>query len=205
MGLHQADFPNTQRGSRSIRIEVARQVEDLMKVTAIRSAVYLSEQECPYAEEFDGNDFCAAHFIGYIGEEPVACLRGRFFADFAKLERLAVRREYRNSSIAFRMVREGILFARQKGYTRIYGHAQDRLIPFWSRFGARPVEPRRPLIFSDFSYTEMLLKAEPLPDAITLETDPYVIIRPEGEWSRPGILERSAERPVTSPLRRIAS
>jgi hypothetical protein len=74
-------------------------------------------------------------------------------------------------------------------------------VPFWKRFGARPVEPKRPLAFSDFSYTEMLLETEPHPDALSLASDPYVLIRPEGEWHRPGVLERSAVRPVTSPLR----
>ena len=188
----------------TIRVTLARTIEDMMKVTAIRSAVYLSEQSCPYDEEFDGNDFCAAHLIGFVGREPAACLRARFFADFAKLERLAVRHEFRHSTLAFRMVREGIHFARQKGYRRIYGHAQDRLVPFWSRFGAKPIRTHLALSFSDFSYTEMLLETEPTDDAITLEADPYVIIRPEGAWDEPGILETSASRPITSPLRAVA-
>jgi len=28
-----------------------------------------------------------------------------------------------------------------------------------------------------------------------------VIIRPEGDWDRPGVLDHSSGRPVTSPLR----
>jgi len=31
----------------------------------------------------------------------------------------------------------------------------------------------------------MVLEIEPGPDAITLDSDPYVIIRPEGDWDRP--------------------
>lgn len=54
----------------------------------------------------------------------------RFFADFAKLERLAVRRAYRRSGLAFALVRAGIELSRVKGYQRIYGHAQKRLVPF---------------------------------------------------------------------------
>jgi len=181
-------------------VKVARSMTEIMQVVAIRAAVYLSEQMCPYYEEFDGNDFCGIHLIGYRGQEPVACLRARFFADFAKLERLAVRHEFRHSRIAFQVVRAGIELARKKGYRRIYGHAQDRLVDFWSRFGARPMAKRRPLVFSDFSYTEMLLETEPLPDAITLDSDPYEIIRPEGAWHEAGPLDRSTERPVSSPL-----
>ncbi len=182
-------------------IRLARNLSEIMQIVSIRSAVYMSEQNCPYDEEFDGNDFCAAHLIGYIGGEPAACLRIRYFADFAKVERLAVRHEYRNSTIAFRIVRESVEMCRRKGYRRIYGQAQDRLVAFWARFGAKPIEPQRKIVFSDFSYTEMLLEMAPHPEAITITADPYVIIRPEGDWDRPGILEQSAGREATSPLR----
>jgi predicted GNAT family N-acyltransferase len=182
-------------------IRVAASLSDLMQVVAIRAAVYLSEQTCPYDEEFDGNDFCAMHLIASINGEPAGCIRVRFFADFSKLERLAVRHEFRRTSLAFELVRAARELSRLKGYTRIYGHAQDRLVPFWKRFGAKPIEPRRRLVFSDFSYTEMLFEIERHPAAISLQSDPYVLIRPEGAWDRPGPLETSAARPVTSPVR----
>jgi hypothetical protein len=74
-------------------------------------------------------------------------------------------------------------------------------VPFWKRFGARPLPKRRDLVFSDFSYTEMLLETQPHPDAVRLSSDPYIIIRPEGDWQRPGILDDSARRAATSPLK----
>jgi predicted GNAT family N-acyltransferase len=171
-----------------------------MQVVAIRSAVYLSEQSCPYDEEFDSNDFCALHLIGTIGGEPAACMRIRFFADFAKLERLAVRQEFRGTPLALEICRAATELCRLKGYTRLYGHVQQKLIPFWKRFGGRPLEPHRPLVFSDYAYTEMVLETERHPHALSLESDPYVLIRPEGEWDKPGPLEISAQRPVTSPV-----
>lgn len=182
-------------------IRIARDVQDLMIVASIRSAVYLAEQDCPYAEEFDGNDLVAAHFIGFVGAEPAACLRTRFFADFAKVERLAVRHQFRRSTIAFRLVRECVKYLKRKGYTRIYGQAQDRLVNFWARFGAKPLGHNRKLVFSDFSYTEMLLEMDRDENAITIDSDPYVIIRPEGEWDVPGVLDRSAARPTSTPLK----
>ncbi|MGB9013838.1 MAG: GNAT family N-acetyltransferase [Methylovirgula sp.] len=180
---------------------MARNLSDLMIVASIRSAVYLAEQDCPYEEEFDGNDLVAAHFIGFIGDQPVACLRARFFADFAKVERLAVRHQYRRSLIAFKLVRACVVFLKRKGYRRIYGQAQDRLVDFWARFGAKPIGHNRKLVFSDYSYTEMVLELDPDPRAITIDSDPYVIIRPEGEWDRPGVLDRSAARAAASPNR----
>lgn len=180
-------------------IRIARTMNDLMMVASIRSAVYMAEQDCPYGEEFDGNDLVAAHFIGFVGNEPVACLRARFFADFAKVERLAVRHQYRKSTIAFRLVRECVTFLKRKGYRRIYGQAQDRLVDFWARFGAKPLGHNRKLTFSDFSYTEMVLELDADPNAITIDSDPYVIIRPEGEWDQPGVLDRSATREAIMP------
>jgi predicted GNAT family N-acyltransferase len=181
-------------------IKIARSFNDLMQVVAIRSAVFLTDQACPYEEEFDGNDFCALHLIAMIGDEPVACLRARYFADFCKLERLAVRQDYRRSRIAFQIVQAGIELARKKGFRRIYGHAQDRLVDFWAHFGAKPLGPDRKLVFSDFSYTEMVIELEPHPDPITMDSDPYLIIRPEGDWEDRGVLDESSARPATSPL-----
>lgn len=184
---------------RALSVTIARTLEDVMKVMTIRSAIYMGEQNCPYEEEFDGNDFTATHLLGYVGNEPAACLRIRYFADFAKIERLAVRKEFRNTRLAFQLVRAGIELCRVKGYRRLYGHAQKRLANFWARFGFRTFDGGRELVFSDFDYVEMVLDAERHPKAIAIGVDPYVMIRPEGRWHVPGILERSAIRPVTRP------
>ena len=66
--------------AKQISVTMARSIEDVMRVITVRSAVYISEQECPYLEEFDGNDFCATHLLGYIGNEPAGCIRIRYFA-----------------------------------------------------------------------------------------------------------------------------
>ena len=170
---------------------VSRTIEDVMKVFAIRAATYMNEQACPYAEEFDGNDFCAAHIIGEIGGEPAGCIRIRFFGGFAKLERLAVRPEFRKSSLAFRLVRAAIDYVRQKGFIHIYGHARADLVPFWSRFGFRPIAGRPNFSFSDVDYVEMEGPITPAAHPIGLGHTPYELIRPEGAWDRPGPLDPS--------------
>ncbi len=170
-----------------------------MRVMAVRSAVYVAEQECPYDEEFDGNDFSATHLIGYVGGEPAGCLRIRYFADFAKVERLAIRKEFRKTRLAFKIAKAAIELCRTKGYRRIYAHAQKRLLNFFSRFGFQPLEGSREFVFSDFDYIEIVLETTPHPQAISIGVDPYIIIRPEGRWHLPGVLERSASRPVRRP------
>ncbi|MDE2182063.1 MAG: GNAT family N-acetyltransferase [Alphaproteobacteria bacterium] len=184
---------------RTLSVTVARSMEDWLRVASIRSAVYIGEQECPFEEEFDGNDFSAIHLIGYVGDEPSGCIRIRHFAEFAKIERLAVRKEFRNTRLSFQLVKAAIELCRAKGYRRLYGHSQRRLMNFWSRFGFIPMPGGKGFVFSDFDYVEIVLDIEPLPDAIRIGMDPYVIIRPEGRWHEPGILERSAARPVSRP------
>jgi predicted GNAT family N-acyltransferase len=184
---------NRVRNSR-YEVRVARTMDDLLMVYSIRSAVYIAEQDCPFAEEFDGNDHCATHFLAFTADEPAGCLRARFFADFVKLERLAVRKPFRRSTIAFELVRCGIDFARRKGFRRIYGHAREGLEPFWARFGAKPIAGREEFLFSDHRYTEMTIDLEPKPDAITLAEGPMTILRPEGDWDREGVLEFSRTR-----------
>lgn len=188
------------RRNRQTEVRIARGLDDLLMVYTIRASVYMAEQDCPFGEEFDGNDQCATHFIGFIGGEPAGCLRARFFSDFVKLERLAVRKRFRRSTLAFDLVRSGIDLARRKGFRRIYGHSREGLESFWARFGAKPLPDREQFVFSDYSYTEMVIDLEPMVDPISLNSGPMVILRPEGDWDRPGVLEFSSGRMPRKPL-----
>lgn len=182
-----------------LSVHVARSIEDFMRAAAIRGAVYMGEQECPYEEEFDGNDFSATHLVGYVDDEPAGCMRIRYFADFAKVERLVVRKEFRSSGLAREIVRESVGLCQSKGYERVYVYAQKRLVRFWAKCGFALPAGARELVFSDFDYVEMIHKAPRKPDAISEATDPYVIIRPEGAWQSPGILKRSVRRGLRRP------
>lgn len=182
-------------GKKTVGIAVAHTFEDLMRVAAIRNSVYIGEQECPYEEEYDGNDLAATHLLAYIGDEPVGCLRLRFFAGFAKFERMAIRKEFRKSRAAIQLARAGFKLCQKKGYERVIGHIQEQLVPFWSRFGFRLKPNSRRFTFSDHEYVEIVAAIEPDPEAITLNIDPYILIRPEGRWHVPGVLEFSATRP----------
>jgi predicted GNAT family N-acyltransferase len=170
-------------------IRIARSFDDLLMVYAVRSAVYIAEQECPFAEEFDGNDHCATHHLGLVDGEPAGCIRTRFFHDFAKIERLAVLKRFRKSDLASELVLAGIEHVRRKGFKRIFGTAREGLEGFWARFGGRVIEGRPAIKVSGFNYTEMMVNLDPVSGAITAESGAYIILRPEGDWDRPGILE----------------
>ena len=179
-------------------VRIAQTIEELMQVFVVRAIVFMGEQQCPYAEEFDGNDFTATQILGLIDDEPVATMRVRYFCNFAKLERMAVRAEYRKSRIAFDLIRFGLGLCRQKGYRKVYGHSQERLVLFWGRFGFKPMNTPD-FVFSDHRYVELECDLEPHPDPLTIDTDPMVLNRPESEWDRLGVLDQSAIRPATNP------
>ncbi len=130
--------------SKQERISIVRTLDDYSRVVAVRSIAYIDGQEdCPFDEEFDGNDFCAMHLIGWLGDEPAACLRVRFFSDFVKLERLAVRPDFRGSTLAFRLVRHALRLSARKGYRYAYGHAQSGLRISGRAWGAADRRTRR--------------------------------------------------------------
>ena len=101
--------------------------------------------------------------------------------------------------LASDLVLAGIEHVRRKGFRRIYGTAREGLEGFWARFGGIPIKDRTTVTVSGFNYIEMLVDLEPLPNAVTIDSGGYMILRPEGAWDQPGILEFSATRPVRDP------
>jgi predicted GNAT family N-acyltransferase len=189
----QVAFPNRdmKREREKREVSIARTMEDIMQVMAVRSATYIAEQYCLYDEEFDGNDFCSTHFLGRIDGDPAGCIRIRFFAGFAKIERLAVRTEYRNSRLSFELVKAAIRHCEVKGYQTLYGHSRLDLARFWGLFGFRAREDREPFSFANIRYIEMIRQSEKATNIISLDENPMILVRPEGAWDKPGPLDLS--------------
>jgi predicted GNAT family N-acyltransferase len=186
----------TSLAAHEMRVQVARTLNDLVEVATVRALVYMGEQGCPFDEEFDGNDLAGAtHLMLRLRGETIGVVRLRWFADFAKLERLAIRSELRGGPGLMMLARAAFAHAARKGYRRLMGHAQPRLVAFWRRsFNGWVRSGRAPFSFSDHDYVEMEFELEPPSEAITIDSDPFVLLRPEGDWDRPGVLERSTAR-----------
>ncbi len=194
LAARQPSYATHDQALRPTGIKVVNGFEDMMRIAAVRAAVYIGEQACPYDEEFDGNDLAATHLLAMVNNEPAGCMRLRFFGDFAKLERLAVRKEFRTTRTAFELVRASVALCKEKGFRRIYGHAREDYLAFWQHFGFKLKENGAPFAFSDHLFVEMVDDIEPSPTALSLDDDPYRLIRPEGAWHVPGPLEISAHR-----------
>jgi predicted GNAT family N-acyltransferase len=187
-----------------VDISVVRTAEDWNQVVAIRSAVFIGEQKCPYREEFDGNDAVATHFLARVDGEPAATLRFRYFGNFAKMERLAVLPQFRKKRLHYKIVQAGLDHSRRKGFTRFVGHAQEHAIPFYAEFGFKRTARNTPIRFSDYDYFEIMAEFDLHPDAIRFDGDPMIVIRPEGAWAIPGVLDVSSSRPATNPWQPVA-
>ena len=182
-------------------VSVCRTLDDLMQAMSVRTLVYMGDQACPYAEEYDGNDFSGAtHLLLRRNGEPIGTLRIRWFADFAKTERVAVRKEYRGGRATLMLILAAKKLAERKNYKKLLGYGQVRLIPFWRQyFNAEVLRDRDRFVVSDHDYVEMVVEANPPANAITIDGDPMVILRPEGAWDEPGPLDRSKTRTATNP------
>lgn len=173
-------------------VKVARTLDDLQKVFALRAAVFLAEQRCPYDEEYDGNDLAGLHLLGCIDNEPVATLRLRWFSAFGKIERVCILPRARGRFLDRILLAHAFEIAAMKGYRLMIGQIQARLWRLWSKVLICKLREDRPSFsFSGYDYLEIDIPVPQHPSTITPYSDPYLLIRPEGAWHRPGVLETS--------------
>lgn len=200
--LQRAARPHASNAGMSI--DIARDLNELLAVFALRSLVFVGEQNCPLEEEFDGNDLTACtHVVVRLDGEPIATLRLRWFADFVKVERVLVKFQHRgNDGAVVRQLLEFALdLARRRGYRRALAYAQIRLRGFWRRMGFRPRIDRDGFAFSDHQYIEFEADLAPHNEPLSIDSDPFVLMRPDGHWDTPGVLDLSAVRPPSNPHR----
>ncbi|MBI3197910.1 MAG: GNAT family N-acetyltransferase [Rhodospirillales bacterium] len=182
-----------------VTIKLASTSDELLHCYMLRAAVYMGEQHCPYWEEYDGNDYSASHLVLYVDGEPAGCMRVRWFATFAKLERAVVLKRYRSMGLFVPFIVWAKEFARRKGYPRVYVHSQHRLWQIMERNGFYRVDDKV-FHFSDHEYgafaCDLDIDGKTLP---TVRTDPMVLNRPEDQLDMPGILEQSTDRGASNP------
>lgn len=122
----------------SVTVRIARTPDEYAMAMAIRAAVFLAEEDnITYFDEFNGNDYVATHLIAYVNGDPAGVIRVRWFADFALLERVGIRKRYRSYAVLAGLARAALELARQKGFRIAAGRAREETVNFWKRFGGR--------------------------------------------------------------------
>lgn len=124
--------------SGSVDVRIVSTPDQYAMAMAIRAAVFLAEEDnITYSDEFGRNDFCATHLIAFVDGDPAGVIRVRWFADFALLERVGIRKRYRSYQVLAALARGALELARQKGYRYAAGRARENTVNFWKRFGGR--------------------------------------------------------------------
>lgn len=108
---------------------------DVTKCIAVRAIVFCGEQGISYKLEQDEHDVGALHILGEIDGEPVAAGRLRLFADYAKLERVAVRQPWRGRKLGHQLTEYMLDAARERGYVCFKLGAQVHLRAFYESHG----------------------------------------------------------------------
>lgn len=144
-------------------------------------------------QAIDGNDFQSTHIVAYSGSEPIGATRIRWFCNFAKIERTAFRPAYRSVHTLKECCNFIFDHVARKGYDTLVTHAEPKYARLWERaLGFEQVKDREPVMTAGQEpYVELVKRLLPKIDAITLETDPRVLFRVEGEWDTPGAFDHA--------------
>ncbi|MEE4659474.1 MAG: GNAT family N-acetyltransferase [Halieaceae bacterium] len=102
---------------------------------SIRERVFILEQGVPAEIEMDGLDVSATHFLLTVDTVALGC--GRLLPD-GRIGRMAVLREHRGKGYGRQLLQAIVAHARRHGYRRLYLHAQDHAVAFYTDAGFEP-------------------------------------------------------------------
>ncbi|HHT9110455.1 MAG TPA: GNAT family N-acetyltransferase [Candidatus Brocadiaceae bacterium] len=114
---------------------VVTNLDDLIKVFIVRGIVFIEEQGVPYKIERDTYDYAATHVLGEEDGDPFAAGRIRALGEYAKLERIAIRKSYRGKNLGNKLTKFMILTAKELGFKKFKIHAQAYLTGFYQKHG----------------------------------------------------------------------
>ncbi len=115
--------------------KIVSNFDELIKAFTVRAVVFIGEQNCPYDLEIDEFEHSSIHILGEKDNEPIAAARLRFPGPYAKLERIAVRKEWRGLGIGHQLVEFMVQQTQARGFTTLKMHAQSYLVDFYAKHG----------------------------------------------------------------------
>ncbi|MCY7359614.1 MAG: GNAT family N-acetyltransferase [Rudanella sp.] len=120
---------------------------DLNEAFAIRRDVFVDEQHVPTEEEYDEFETISRHFLAhYAGKKgasiPCGTARWRRTSKGIKLERFAVRKNFRGKGVGKALVKavlDDVFSLQPEPIESIYLHAQVSAMPLYESFGFKAV------------------------------------------------------------------
>ena len=115
-----------------IKATTDQQIQDAY---AVRYDVFVKEQGVDASIERDELDKVATHVVGYVNDQPVACLRFNPTQYKGKIQRMAVLKTYRGQQLGKSLMLETEMFMKQAGLTISTLHAQKQATGFYEQLG----------------------------------------------------------------------
>ncbi len=110
--------------------------EDKLAALAVRREVFVDEQGVSEAEEYDGLNDTADHYVVTDGDRVIATTRVRFpTATSAKLERMAVLKPFRRKGVGTRILTSILDDLRTRQVELVVLHAQVQARDFYRSCG----------------------------------------------------------------------
>ena len=121
------------------RIIATDWMSDCPRLSAVRRAVFIDEQQVPEALEWDEHDEPALHWLALDpNEQAIGC--ARLLPD-GHIGRMAVMPEWRGRGVGRALLETALQAAYERGYPVVMLSAQNRAVPYYARFGFRAVGP----------------------------------------------------------------
>jgi ElaA protein len=109
--------------------------DDVTTCHAIRRVVFIDEQGVPEAEEIDGRDGAAVHFLVWQGDTAIGTARAFMIGEAIKIGRVAVLEAARGTGAGKALMRGVMDWARDAGLRVAKLDAQTAVIPFYEDLG----------------------------------------------------------------------
>lgn len=119
-----------------IVVKLVQTPDELKTAHQIRKEVFVIEQQCPEDIEWEFEEE-SHHYVALLNDEIVGTARWRETEKGYKLERFAVRKDFRNHQVGAALLKRLIADV-PKDEKPIYLHAQLAAKPFYDKHGLQP-------------------------------------------------------------------
>jgi predicted GNAT family N-acyltransferase len=99
---------------------------------AVRTPVFIKEQNVAPDFEWDKLDASAVHLLAMLNKEPIACLR---IINFHKIGRMAVLKDFRGNGLGAALLLEAVSICKKHGCKSVHLSAQTHAIGFYEKAG----------------------------------------------------------------------
>lgn len=123
------------------------------QLRAVRTPVFIEEQDVTPEFEWDDIDATAVHLLATINNMPIACLR---IIAYKKIGRMAVLKQYRGNGLGAALLLEALAICKKQGSKSVYLSAQTHAIEFYKKAGFKQISEEYCDV--DIAHVDMLLQ-----------------------------------------------